>query len=85
MRFYLLGGMLSGFCILTLWRHMTIYLYGMKTLALSILMLKSECLLRGGFSFELKFQVSYTPLFQVQVLKTGEEAWLGDFTAWFGT
>jgi hypothetical protein len=22
--------------------------------------------------------------FQLQILKTGEEAWVGDFTAWFG-
>jgi len=35
------------------------------------------------FFFGLKFHMPLS--FQVQVLKTGEEAWPGDFTAWFRT
>lgn len=39
---YLLGGMRSVFCILTLWHHMNIYSFGMRTWVSRILMLKSK-------------------------------------------
>lgn len=39
---FMLGGMLNGFFILTLWQLMSTFLFGMKILELSILMQKSN-------------------------------------------